>query len=168
MVFTQIYKSIFPLCLTIICMPIPTVFFSSFLTWEFHNHFIQIKYTIGGPIGKNIVCSCLLSCFSPYNNNSPYLWFPFVNKWYTYSRSFIWCGSYFFTIVGGIFNIRTFNATSEMCNLVSTKVGPFYITSSWLSYFILRFLYFGCTNQIQIIRGIICGKSSSWRSKDDI
>jgi hypothetical protein len=130
MVFTQISGSFFPICSTIIYMPIPTVFFSSFLTWRFHNYFVQIKYTIRGPIGRNIVYSSLLSCVLLYSNNSPYLWFPFVNKLYAYNRSFIQCGSYFFTIVGGIFNVKTLNAISEICNLVSIEVGPLYIISS--------------------------------------
>jgi hypothetical protein len=130
MVFTQILESNFPICSTIVCMPIPTVFFSSFSTWRSHNHFVQVKYTIGGPIRMNIICFNLLSCSSPYSNNSPYLWFPFVNKQYAYSRSFIQCGSCFFIIIGGIFNIRTFSAVNEMCNLVSTRFGPLCITSS--------------------------------------
>jgi hypothetical protein len=33
---------------------------------------------IGGPIGKNVVCFSSLSHSSPYNNNPPYLCFPFV------------------------------------------------------------------------------------------
>jgi len=149
-------------------MPIPIVFFSSFSTWKFHNRFVQVKCTIRGPIGRNIVCSSLLSCSSPYSSSSSYLWFPFVNKWYAYSGSFIRCGSCFFTIIGEVFNINTFSVFNKMCNLVSVGVGPFYITPSWLFYFIPRFSYFGYTNWIQIIHGIICGRGSSWRSRDDI
>jgi hypothetical protein len=44
-------------------MPIPIVFSSSFSTWRFHSHFVRIKYTTRGPIGKNVVSFGLFSCF---------------------------------------------------------------------------------------------------------
>jgi hypothetical protein len=44
----------------------------------------------------------------------------------------ITCGFYFF-----VFIINAFSATSKMCNLVSTRVGPLYETSSWF-FFILN------------------------------
>jgi hypothetical protein len=39
----------------ILCMPIPIIFFSSFLiTWGSHNHSIKIKYMIGNPLGRTL------------------------------------------------------------------------------------------------------------------
>jgi hypothetical protein len=53
------------------------------------------------------------------------------------------CGFYFFTIIGGIFNIGDFNVANEVCSLISTRVGPFYIISSWFSYSQFKFSHFG-------------------------
>ncbi len=39
----------------ILCMPIPTIFFSSFPMWGYHSHFIGVKYMTRGPIGRNVV-----------------------------------------------------------------------------------------------------------------
>jgi hypothetical protein len=98
---------------------------------------------IGWPIGRNIVCSNPPSHFLPYNNSPLYLCFPFVGWWFTYSKSHIKCGSCFLTIVTRVFSMRVFGVANEVCNLVSTRVGPLYITSSWFFYYWLRFLYFG-------------------------
>ncbi len=96
----------------ILCTPIPIVFFSGFPTWGFHNHFVEINYITRGPIGKNIV---YYGSFLPYSNNPPYLCFPFVGRWYAYSRSSIRCGSCFFTIRAKVFNIKTFSAVKLKC-----------------------------------------------------
>jgi hypothetical protein len=72
-------------------------------------------------IGRSVVCFGLSSCSLPYNSSPPYLCFPFVGKWYAYNRSRIKCGSYFFTITIGVFNIKAFSATNEMCSLVWTQ-----------------------------------------------
>jgi hypothetical protein len=149
-------------------MPIPSVLFSSFLTQRFHYHFVKVRYTIGGPIRKNMVCFCSLLCFLPYSSNPPYLCFPFLGRWYTYNRSRIICGSCVFTIVGRIINIRAFNVTSEVCNLVSSWVGPLYITSSWLFYTQFGFSYFGRIGGMHIICWIVCGQGPPWGSWDDI
>jgi len=127
-IFVWFFRSTFSTCLTILCTPVPIVFFSSLLTWVSHSHSIKIKQTIRGPIRRNIVCSCSPSCFSLYNNNPPYLCFPFVGRWYAYRRSHIKCGSYFFMITTRVFNIQTFSATNKVCSLVSIKVRPLYIT----------------------------------------
>jgi hypothetical protein len=127
--FAQFFGSMFPICLTILHTPIPTVFFPSFSTWKSHNHFIGIKYTTRGPIGQNVVCSSSFLHSSPYNNNPSYLCFPFLGEWYTYRRSYIKCDPCVFMILVGVFNIMVFSVSNEMCSLVSTKVGPFYITS---------------------------------------
>ncbi len=48
-------ETTFPICLTILCMPIPIIFFSSFpITWGSHNHSIKIKYMIGNPLGRTL------------------------------------------------------------------------------------------------------------------
>jgi hypothetical protein len=144
MIFVWFSRSIFSFCSMIISTPIPTEFLLGFLIWGFHSHFIIIKYIIiGGPIGRNVVCFSSTSCFSPYNNSPPYLCFPFVDGWYTYNRSCIRCGFFFLMIVGRVFNIRAFIVIIEMCNLVFTRVWPFYIMSFWPFYFWFRFSYFG-------------------------
>jgi hypothetical protein len=128
MIFAQFFGSNFPICSTILCMPIPTIFFPSFPTWGFHIHFIEVKYMIGGPIGRSVVCFGSPLCSSPYSSNPPYSCFPFLSGWYTYSMSCVKCGSCVFTIVG-VINIRSISATNEVCSLVSLGVGPLYIIS---------------------------------------
>jgi hypothetical protein len=76
-------------------MPIPIIFSPSFPTWGFHNHFVKIKYTIGGPSRGNVVYLSSPSLSSPYNNNPPYLCFPFIGWKYTYNKFYIKCGSCF-------------------------------------------------------------------------
>ncbi len=53
------------------------------------------------------------------------------------------CGSYFFAIIVRVFSIKAFNATNEMCNLVSTGVRPPYETFSWFFIFKLSFHILG-------------------------
>ncbi len=97
---------------------------------------------------SNVVCFNSFSCSLPYINNPPYLCFPFIDRWYAYSRYRIRCGSYFFTIVVKVFSIRAFIVIGEMCSSVCTRVRPLYITSPWLSYSWFKFSYFGCTDGI--------------------
>ncbi len=152
----------------ILCMPIPIIFFSSFMTWGFHNHFIGVRYTPRGPNGRSVICSGSPLHSLPYNSSPPYLCLHFFGRWYMYSRFRIRCALCVFTVVAWVISIKAFSATSKVCNLVSIGVGPFYITSSWLSYSWFGFSYFGCTNGIHIIHWIICGWSSSWGSWDNI
>jgi hypothetical protein len=49
----------------------------------------------------------------------------------------------FLTIVGGVFIIGACCRANKVCNLVSTRVGPFYITSSWLFIFDFNFRILG-------------------------
>jgi hypothetical protein len=123
-------------------------FFSGYLTWRSHSHFVKVMYMIEEPIGRSVVCSNSLLHFSSYSSSPPYLCFPFVGGWYAYSRSCIRCGSYFFMIASKKFNIKAFSATNKMCSLVSIKVGPLYITSFWFFYSQFDFSYFGHTNEI--------------------
>jgi hypothetical protein len=95
--------------------------FSGFSTWVSHIHCVGIKYTIGGPIGRNVVLSNSPSSFLPYNRSPPYLCFPFVDRWYTYSGSCIRCGSCFFTIGVGVFSIKAFNVAIEVCSWRAPK-----------------------------------------------
>jgi len=139
MIFTRFFGLTLPICSMILHMSIPIVFFLGFLTWGSHSHFVDIRYMTRGPIGRNVVYSNSLSRFSPYSSSTPYLCFPFLGKWYTCSKSCVRCGSYVFMITKGIINIRSSNAANKVCSLVSLRVGPFYITSSWLSYSWLRF-----------------------------
>ncbi len=117
MIFTQFFGSNFPICLTILRTPIPTIFLLGFPTWGSHSHFVEIRYTISGSIERSIVCSCSPLHSSPYNNSPPYLCFPFFGEWYTYGRSRISCGSCVFTIMRRIINIKTFNVINEVCRL---------------------------------------------------
>ncbi len=104
-----------------------------------------------GPIQRNIVYFNSLLHFLLYSNNPPYLCFPFIGGRYVYSRFCIRYDSYFFLIIGRIFNIRAFNVANKMCGLVSTGVEPLYINSFSFFYSQFGFLYFGCTGGIQII-----------------
>jgi len=156
MVFNWFFGLTFPIFLTNLCMPIPIAFFSSFPTWGSHNLFTKVRYITRWPIGRNIVYSSSPSCYLLYNSNTLYLCFPFVSGWYTYNKSRIKCGSYFFTITIGVFNIKVFNAANEMCNFLSIGVGSLY-TSFWLSYSQFKFSYFGYISGIQIICWVICG-----------
>jgi len=73
----------------------PIMFFPGFLTWGFHSHFVKVRYTIRKPIGRSVVYSSSPILSSPYSNNSPYLCFPFLGGWYTYSIYCIKCGLFF-------------------------------------------------------------------------
>jgi hypothetical protein len=114
----------------ILCTPIPIVFFSSFPTWGSCSHFIRIKYKIRGPIGRNIICFNSPSGSFPYSSSPPYLCFPFIGGLYAYKRSCIICCSFFLQLQEKVFSIMVLIAIGEMCSLVSTGVGPLYITSS--------------------------------------
>jgi hypothetical protein len=149
-------------------MPIPIVFFSGFPTWGSHSHLVEVRYTTGGPIARNVVCFGSPSRSSLYNNNPPYLCFPFLGKWYTYSWSRIKCGSYVISVEGRIINMKSFSANSEVCSLVSLGVRPFYIIFSWFSYFQFGFSYFGSINGIHIICWVICDRGFPWGSWDDV
>jgi hypothetical protein len=46
-------------------------------------------------------------------------------------------------IIGRIFSIGHFSAANQVCSLISIRVGPLYIISSWFSYSQLKFSYFG-------------------------
>ncbi len=67
------------------------------------------------------------------------------------------CGSYVFTIVARVISTSTFSAASEMCSLVSLRVGPLCITFSCLFYSWFKFLYFGHANGIHIICWVAYG-----------
>ncbi len=147
-IFAQFFGSTFSICLMILCTPIPIVFLLGLLTWGFHNHFVKVRYTTRRPIERSIICFGSLSHYLPYNNNPPYLCFPFIGRWHTYNSSCIKCGFCFFMIGARIFSIRTFDAANEMCNLVSASDKPFYISSFWFFYSWLGFSYFGRTDGI--------------------
>jgi hypothetical protein len=135
-------------------MSILTVFFSGFSTWGFHSHFIKVRSTTWGPIGKNVVYSSAPPHFLPYNNNTPFLCFPFLSGWYTYCRSHIRCGSYIFMIARRVINIKAFNVASKVRSLVSTWFGPlislpFGFFTSNLSFHILGALM-GSTSFVEL------------------
>ncbi len=148
MIFAWFSGSAFPICSTILHTPIPIVFFFKFPNTGIQCHFVKIRYTTRGPIARSIVYFNSPSCSLPYNNNPPYLRFPFIGKWYAYCRSLHQMRFMFFTITRKVFKIGVFNATNKVCNLVSIRVGPLYITSSWLSYSWHGFLYFGQIGEI--------------------
>ncbi len=151
MVFAWFFGSFFTICLTILCMPIPIIYFLHFLAWGFHNHFVRIRYMIRDPLGRTLFALVHFCIFHPITTSHPICVFPFVREWYANDRSCVKCGFWFFTIVAWIFSIKVFSVASEMCSLVSTRVGPLYITSPWLFYSRLGFSYFGHTSGIHII-----------------
>jgi hypothetical protein len=71
MVFVWFFGLDFPICSMILSTPIPIVFFLGFPTWGFHNHFVEVRYMIGGRIEKNIVYFGSPSRSSFYNNSPP-------------------------------------------------------------------------------------------------
>jgi len=148
MVSVRFFGSALPICSMILHTPMPIVFFPNFLTWGFHSHFVEVRYTTRGPIRRSVVCSSSLSLSLLYSGSPPYLCFSFLCGWYTYNRFRIKCGSCVFMIVRRVINIRSFSVASKMCSLVLLRVGPLYITSSWVSYFRFRFSYFGCTSLV--------------------
>jgi len=115
------------------------------------------------PIGRNIVWSSSPLCFSSYSNSPPYLCFPFVDRWYTYSKPCIRCGSCFLQLEQEFLALRLSMQPSKCVAWSSQGLDHFIsLPYSWLG-----FLYFGCINGIQIIHWFICGWISSWRSWDD-
>jgi hypothetical protein len=109
MIFAWFCRSNFPICLTIICMAIPIVFFSSLSTWRFQNYFVRFKYTIRGPIGRSVISFNSHSHYSPYNDSPPYLCFPFVVNDTNIVGLALDVVLVFFMIWARIFNIRFFN-----------------------------------------------------------
>jgi hypothetical protein len=150
-IFFRIFISIFPIYSMILCMPIPIVYFSRFLPWESHSHFIGVTYTTWGPIGRKVITLVHFCVFRPIATTHPIYVFPLlVDETHIMglASSVI---SYFFMITVQIFKIKDFNVVNELCSMVSIGVGPLYITSSWLFYSQRGFLYFGCIGGIQII-----------------
>jgi hypothetical protein len=76
------------------------------LTWGSLKHFIKIKYMTRRPIERNVVCYLSPPHSLHYNNNPPYLCFPFVSKWYAYNRSHIKCGYVFLRLQQEFFALR--------------------------------------------------------------
>jgi hypothetical protein len=129
-IFFQFFISIFPIYLMILCTPIPIVFFSSFLTWGSHSHFIGVTYTTWGPIGRKVVTLVHLCVFRPIVTTHPIYVFPLlVDETHIMglASNVIF---FFFMIVIRVFKIKDFNVVNEMCSMVSIGVGPFYIISS--------------------------------------
>jgi hypothetical protein len=54
----------------------------------------------------------------PCSTTIPYYW------------SCVKYGTYFFTIMNEVYNIRIFHLANEVCSLVSTAIRPIHITSS--------------------------------------
>jgi len=111
-VFAQFIGLTFPICLMILHMPIPIIFFSGFPTWCFHNHFVELGTWHGDSLGGTLFVLVHLRIFCLIVA-TPHLCFPFFNKWYTYIRSCIRCGFCVFTIARGVINIKAFSATNK-------------------------------------------------------
>jgi len=60
----------------ILHMCIPIILFPGFSTWEFHTHFVGVRYTTRGSIGRSIIYFGSSSCFSPYTTTHPTCVFP--------------------------------------------------------------------------------------------
>ncbi len=122
MVFIWCLKLVFPICLTMLCTPIPIVFFSCFLTWGSHSHFIGVRYTTRGPIMRNIVCFSSFLPLSPYNNNPPYI-----------SRNWSKCNHYIFDYM----------QLPIICNYIRTFLQLFLVSVIFVTIMQLVCNYFG-------------------------
>jgi hypothetical protein len=111
----------------------PHYIFASFPTWGSHSHFVGIRYTIKGPIGPlggALFALTHLCTFHIVTTTHPtYVYLYLVDDTHIVgpTSNVVCC---IFMSVRGVINIKSFSAANEMCNLVSSKVGPLYITSS--------------------------------------
>jgi hypothetical protein len=121
----------------------PHNIFPSFSPWGSHNHFVGVRYMIRGTHWREHCLFWLTFMLFALQQQPTLLVFSFLNRWYTYSRSYIRCGSCVFIIAREFINIKSFGVAIEVCSLVSLGVGPLYITSSWLSYSQFGFCIFG-------------------------
>jgi hypothetical protein len=119
-VFIWFFRSTFPICSTILCTPILTVFFLGFSTWGFHSHFVEVWYTIGGPLGGPLF---VLAHFHA-SRLIVVIHLTFVFPLLVDDTHIIGFALYvipiFFMITVRVFSIKVFSATSKMHNLVST------------------------------------------------
>jgi hypothetical protein len=128
-----------------------------------HGDFIVILLELntqqGDLLGGVLFALARLHTFHLTTRAHPTCVFPsLVDDTHTLGPHHMWFSRFYvFTITWGIMCIMSFSATNEMCSLASSWVGPFYITSSWLSYSRPMFSYFGCTDGIQTICWVICG-----------
>jgi hypothetical protein len=136
--FRHLHFKIFSM---VFCGPIWCLFVFSIKTLNIQNFCTNTTLKVGvhlGAIGFNLL-RLPPTCQSVFHSQTHFLSLKhpctphlitnlMLGLWH--SRSCIKCGSYFFIIARWIFNIKIFNATIEMCTLVSTSVGSIYIISS--------------------------------------
>ncbi len=119
---------VFPICSSVLARPSPLYFSKVFR----HGDFIIISSKSsawqGDPLGGVLftvahICALHLTCVFPSLANDMHIIGPTLDVLLD-----------FFVIIGGIWHIKTFNATNEVCCLVSTGVKSIYITSFKFSY----------------------------------
>jgi len=116
-VFGWFSRSFLFTCSMNLCTFIPIVFLSSILTWGFHSHFVGVRYTTKGAIGRNVVHFGSHLCFYPIAlAHLTCVFFSLVNDTHIIgptSNVIL-----FFSIAIGIFSIRAFSVANEVYNLV--------------------------------------------------
>ncbi len=158
--------STFPICSSILCMLIFIIFFKGFQAWGSHYHFIQSSVQDkGNPLGGmlfTLVHLCALHLIAVAHPACVFL--SLVDDIHIVGLASNVLT--FFVITWGIWHIRIFSATHEVCCLISTGVKPIYNTSSNFFYSWVQSLYSRCPNWFFAIYGILCiiGKQEDLRT----
>jgi hypothetical protein len=126
-IFYWYFGSIFPICFMILGVPITTIFFISFSTWGFHNHFIWIWHMTTWSFGWNLVHPTTTTHLLLFFLHSPMICISLImfKMWYMF---------FFFSFIGGVCTLRTFHLIDKMCSLVSIRIILVHITFTKLSY----------------------------------
>ncbi len=115
----------------IICTPIPIIYFSSFSTCAFHNHFIIVRCAKRDPLRETLFVLVHLFTLCPITIvHLTCVFISLVDDMHIVG--FALDVVFFLMITTWLFSIKAFNAAIKMFSLVSTGVGPLYIISSWL------------------------------------
>jgi hypothetical protein len=76
--FSQFFGLVLPICLMILCTPIPIIFSPWFSTWGFHSHFVGVRYSIKDPLGGTLFALAHLCVLCPTIVAHPTCIFPFL------------------------------------------------------------------------------------------
>jgi hypothetical protein len=149
-------------------MPIPTIFFPSFLIWGSHSHFIEIKYTTRKPLeGTLFTLVHLLALRLTITTHFIYVFPSLVNDTHILGLAldvipaFLWLQE----------ELSALNLSMQSAKCVVWSPSRLdHFISLYLSFFYsrLKFLYFECTSGIHIICWIICGWGFLWLSWNNI
>jgi hypothetical protein len=128
MMYELLWKLAILICLTIICTPTPLYFSQASQHADFIIILLKLNTQQGDPLGGMLFALAHLHTFHHIaTTHLTCVFLSLVND--THSWSCIKCSSYVFTIARRIISIKSFNVASEVHSLVSSRVGPFYITS---------------------------------------